>query len=576
MTDASMLERTDPSPAAASQGSDAGIAGLLAAGVAHQQAGRWQNAEACYRRILAAKPDHADALHLMGVLANQLGQHQVAVELIRGAIAVNAQNAPYFSNLAASLHALGDSEGAIAACRDAIRINPDYATGHLNLAVALHGRGAREEAIAAYQEAIRLGAGDAKTHLSLGHALKDGGRFEEAIHAYREAVRREPGFADAHHSLGLALVELGRLPEAKSAIERAVLLEPRNASFLRSLGELTQFVRGDPLLAQLEALAKDAASLPPAHQAALHFTLAKAYADLREHETAFRHLAAGNALHRRQIAYDEPHMLGLTARVETTFSAKLFETRRNVGHPSELPIFIVGMPRSGTSLVEQILASHPAAFGAGERKLLGKILDDVRATSGTAGAFPEMVAAMTGEQLNEVGARYVNDLAKLAPDATRITDKLPSNFLLAGLIHLALPNARIIHVVRDPVDTCMSCYSKLFADGNPFSYDLAELGRYYRHYAALMAHWHCVLPAGRILEVRYEDVVADLEGQARRMLAHCGLAWDAACLAFHRTERPVLTASAAQVREPLHDRSIGRRRPYEPHLAPLLDALNGP
>ena len=573
---ASTLERINPSPATASQDGDAGIAGLLAAGVAHQQAGRWQNAEACYRRILAAKPDHADALHLMGVLASQLGQHQAAVELIRKAIAVNGQNAPYFSNLAAALHALGDAEGAIAACREAIRINPDYATGHLNLATALRGRGAHAEAIAAYREAIRLGAGDAKTHLSLGHALKDGGRFEEAIHAYREAVRLEPGFADAHHGLGMALVELGRLPEAKSAIEQAVLLEPRNASFLRSLGELTQFVRGDPLLAQLEALATDASSLPLAHQTALHFTLAKAYADLREHEAAFRQLAAGNALQRAQIAYDEPHMLGLMERVETTFSTGLFETRRNVGHPSQLPIFIIGMPRSGTSLVEQILASHPAVFGAGERKLLGKTLDDVCATSGTAGAFPEMVAAMTTAQFDELGARYVAELAKLAPDAKRITDKLPSNFFFAGLIHLALPKARIIHVVRDPVDTCMSCYSKLFADGNPFSYDLAELGRYYRHYAALMAHWHRVLPGGRMLDVNYEDVVADLEGQARRMLAYCGLDWDAACLAFHRTERPVLTASAAQVREPIYDRSIGRRRAYEPHLAPLLDALNGP
>jgi tetratricopeptide (TPR) repeat protein len=451
-----------------------------------------------------------------------------------------------------------------------------YATAHLNLASALHGQGELEEAIAAYHEAIRLGAGDAKAQLSLGHALRGLGRFEEAVRTYRDAVSLEPGLADAHHHLGLTLVELGRLAEGRSAIEQAVLLEPRNASFLRSLGEMTQFVRGHPLLVKLEALAKDAASLPPAQQTALHFSLAKAYADLAEHDTAFRHLLTANAMQRRQIAYDEPQMLGLMERVQTTFSPKLFQTRRNVGYPSELPIFIIGMPRSGTSLVEQILASHPAVFGAGGRKLLGKILDDVCAISGIADTFPEMVAAMTAAQFEELGAGYVAELAKLAPDAKRITDKLPSNFFFAGLIHLALPNARIIHVLRDPVDTCMSCYSILFADGNPFSYDLAELGRYYRHYAALMAHWHRVLPAGRILDVRYEDVVADLEGQARRMLAHCGLDWDPACLAFHRTERPVLTASAAQVRQPLYDRSIGRRRAYEPHLTPLLDALNGP
>jgi tetratricopeptide (TPR) repeat protein len=574
MTEASMLEWT-PLAATGSQNLDAEIAGLLAAGVAHQQAGRLQNAEACYRNILAAEPDHADALHLLGVLANQMGRHEVAAELIRRAIARNGVSAPYFSNLAAALHALGDREGAIAACREAIRISPDYATAHFNLATALHGRGEVEAAIAAYREAIRLGPGDAKAHFGLGHALKDFGRFDEAVHTYGEAARLEPAFADAHHSLGLTLVELGRLAEAKSAIERAVLLEPRNGSYLRGLGEMTQFVPGDPLLAQLEDLAKDATPLPPAHQTALHFTLAKAYADLREHETAFRHLAAGNALQRQQIAYDEPHMLGLMERVETTFSHALFRTRHNVGHPSELPVFIIGMPRSGTSLVEQILASHPVVFGGGERKLLGKTLNDVGSTLGVAAAFPEMVAAMTAIQFAELGRRYVDELAKLAPDTKRITDKLPSNFFFAGLIHLALPKARIIHVVRDPIDTCMSCYSKLFADGNPFSYDLAELGRYYRYYASLMAHWHRVLPGGRILDVRYEDVVADLEGEARRMLAYCGLDWDAGCLDFHRTERPVLTASAAQVREPIYDRSIGRRRAYEPHLAPLLDALNG-
>jgi tetratricopeptide (TPR) repeat protein len=571
----SMLERTDP-PAAGSQNRNAEIAGLLAAGVAHQQAGRLQNAEACYRSIIAAEPDHADALHLMGVLANQVGRQDIAVELIHRAIARNGQNAIYFSNLAAALHARGDREGAIAACREAVRISPDYATARFNLATALYERGELEEAIAAYREAVRLGAGDAKAHLSLGHALKDCGRFDEAVRAHREAVRLEPAFADAHHSLGLTLVELGRLPEARSGIEQAVLLEPRNVSYLRSLGEMTQFVRGDPLLARLEDLAEDAASLPPAHQTALHFALAKAYGDLREHETAFRHLATGNALQRRQIAYDELQMLGLMERVRTTFSSELLRTRQNVGHPSELPIFIVGMPRSGTSLVEQIIASHPLVFGAGERKLLGKTLNDVASTSGVAGAFPEMIAAMTAAQFGELGARYVAELAKLAPEAKRITDKLPSNFFFAGLIHVALPHARIVHVVRDPVDTCMSCYSKLFADGNPFSYDLAELGRYYRHYAALMAHWHRVLPAGRILDVRYEDVVADLEGQARRMLAHCGLAWDEACLAFHRTERPVLTASAAQVRQPIYDSAVGRKRAYEPHLEPLLDALNGP
>ena len=181
---------------------------------------------------------------------------------------------------------------------------------------------------------------------------------------------------------------------------------------------------------------------------------------------------------------------------------------------------------------------------------------------------------MTGEDYRDLGTRYLAEIERLAPGARHITDKAPINFIFAGLIHLALPNAPIIHTVRDPVDTCISCFSKLFTEEQNHTFDLAELGRYYRHYQALMEHWHRVLPPGRILDVRYEDVVADLEGQARRIIAHCGLDWDARCLAFHQTERPVRTASTAQVRQPIYNNAIGRGRVYTQFLAPLLAELD--
>ena len=180
---------------------------------------------------------------------------------------------------------------------------------------------------------------------------------------------------------------------------------------------------------------------------------------------------------------------------------------------------------------------------------------------------------MSGGHFGEIGGRYLAAIERLAPTASRITDKMPTNFVFAGLIHLALPNATIIHTMRDPVDTCIYCFSKLFNEGNFHTYDLAELGRYYRHYQALMAHWHQVLPPGRILDVAYEDTVADLEGVARRIVAHCGLPWDARCLDFHSTERIVRTASAAQVRRPIYASSVGRRRAYQSMLEPLLAEL---
>jgi hypothetical protein len=181
---------------------------------------------------------------------------------------------------------------------------------------------------------------------------------------------------------------------------------------------------------------------------------------------------------------------------------------------------------------------------------------------------------MIGKDYRDLGTRYLAELKRLAPAAIHVTDKMPGNFIFAGLVHLALPNAAIIHTIRNPVDTCLSCFSKLFTEGQTHTYDLAELGRYYSHYQALMAHWHCVLPPCRILDVRYEDVVADLEGQARRIIAHCGLNWDSRCLAFHQTERPILTASAAQVRQPIYNSAVGRWRVHEEALRPLLAELS--
>jgi hypothetical protein len=214
-------------------------------------------------------------------------------------------------------------------------------------------------------------------------------------------------------------------------------------------------------------------------------------------------------------------------------------------------------------------------FGGGELKHFEAALKGIRTTPGGSATFPELMSGMIGKDYRDLGTRYLAELERLAPAAIRITDKMPTNFMFAGLIHLALPNAIIIHTIRDPVDTCLSCFSKLFTAEQNYTYDLAELGRYYRHYQALMAHWHRVLPPGRILDVRYEDVVADLEGQARRIVAHCGLNWDPHCLAFHQTDRPVLTASAAQVRQPIYNNAIGRWRVYEEHLGPLLSALEG-
>lgn len=282
----------------------------------------------------------------------------------------------------------------------------------------------------------------------------------------------------------------------------------------------------------------------------------------------------GNTLKRRRIAYDEAADLTLFDRVSAVFSPELMRSRASLGNPSERPIFIVGMMRSGSTLVEQILASHPDVFAAGERPDFNEAYRAVRRTLELRASYPDTVPLLSDAEIRRVGDEYLSRIERAGGGAAlRITDKMPGNFSAIGLIRLALPNARIIHTVRDPIDTCLSCFSTLFSDNQPFTYDLGELGRYYRAYAQLMGHWRRILPGGSFLDVQYEELVADFENQVRRILDYCGLAWSDACLSFHATDRPVRTASQVQVRRPIYRSSVGRWRPDEATLRPLLDGL---
>jgi tetratricopeptide (TPR) repeat protein len=577
---------------------------LLQAGIEQQQAGHLAEAEACYRRAIAAEPGHAEAFLNLGDVLRAQGKLDEAVAAYRQAILLNPHFAEAYNdigNVLRSLGKLGEAEAAyrqalvlkpdyphacynlgsilkdtnkleeaVAAYRDAIRARPDLAEAHTNLGIVLRAQGKVDEAVDAHREAIRIKPDYAKAYTNLGNALHDQGKLDNAVAASRQAIALDPNLADAHNNLGLALMALGHLSEASAALEQAIRLAPRTVKYRRNLGEIKPFAAGDAHLAEMEQLARDGALLSADDWVELHFGLGKAYEDQGRHADAFLQWLHGTALKRRQIAYDEAATLGVLDRAEALFTSELNSTWQNVGEPSSVPVFIVGMPRSGSTLVEQILASHPQVCGGGELTYFGKA---VKMTFGGSASFPELVSGMTDKDVRALGARYLAEITPLAPTATHITDKMPSNFVLAGLIHLALPNAPIIHTIRDPVDTCLSCFSKLFARGQDYTYDLAELGRYYCRYLALMAHWRRVLPAGRILDVRYEDVVCDLEGQARRIIAHCGLDWDPRCLAFHQTQRPVRTASATQVRQPIYGSSVGRWRAYAPFIGPLLAEL---
>ncbi len=369
------------------------------------------------------------------------------------------------------------------------------------------------------------------------------------------------------------LIQLGRLDKSFGAYEKSVVHAPRNGTFHRNLAYSRPVGRGEACLDKMEVLAREMTNLPAVDQTALHFALGKAYADIGEPVRSFHHLLQANALARQQNPYDEAGTLGAFEASRQVFAPELMQAKSGLGDPSATPVFIVGMPRSGTTLVEQILASHPRVYGAGEIPIFERTMNGFRTSSAALPPFPHAAASLTGEQLRQLGRRYLRGVRAAAPGADRITDKMPANFRFVGPIHLALPKARIIHVRRDPIDTCISCFSIQFTGYQPHTHDLGELGRYYSAYERLMAHWRAVLPAGVMLEVQYEELIADFAAQAQRIVEHCGLAWDDACLSFHETQRPVQTASAIQVRRPLYRSSIGRWRPYAQHLGPLLQAL---
>jgi hypothetical protein len=366
---------------------------------------------------------------------------------------------------------------------------------------------------------------------------------------------------------------VGRIEEASDAFEKAIERAPSNARFYRSLTVCKRIAASDPRLAAMEALAEDMPSLSEEAQIDLHFALGTVFAELGHPERSFPHLLEGNALKRRQIVYDEAAVLASFERIRTAYTAAVMGDKEGLGDPALEPVFVLGMPRSGSTLVEQILASHPKIFGAGELTDFEETATRLDTAGGVSASLPEAAASLTGDQLRRLGGSYLERVKALAPAAERIVDKMPGNFRLAGLINLALPNARIVHTVRDPIDVCLSCFSKLFTGDQPYTYDLGELGRYYRAYEALMAHWPRVLPEGVMLEVEYEAVVADIEHEARRIIAHCGLEWDDACLSFYKTRRVIRTASAAQARQPIYNSSVGRWHPYNGMIGPLFEAL---
>jgi tetratricopeptide (TPR) repeat protein len=542
-------------------------------GAVYTSAGDLKAAAACYDKALALAPNHPGIQAGYGMLLHALGRDPEAIEYLRRAVSGKPDYLDALFALGNLVYAAGKDTAAIECYLRILQFSPRHAETHNNLANVYQRLGQMERAVAHYKTAIEINPSYPDAYGNLGNAYLVLDRLEESIEQNRRALELKPTRFGSHNNQGVALQALGRFEEAEGAFLRALELAPREASVHLNLAIMGRFKPGDRRLPGLKKLLRDVDSLDLDNQIAAHFAMGKALGDLGQDRDSFRHLLKGNALKRRTIDYDEPQRLAMFENIRTTFSPELMKAGSGGGDTSWSPIFIVGMPRSGTTLLEQVLASHSKVFGAGELEAFKEAIAECAKSQGIEPAYPALAGALSRDQIRQMGEMYTQRARARAPEAERIVDKMPLNFVFAGLIHLALPNARFINLRRDPLDTCVSCFSLLFTGSQPYAYDLAELGRYYRGYERVMEHWHKVLPPGVMIDVQYEDLVDDLEGTARRALRHCNLDWEDACRDFHDTKRAVRTASLMQVREPVYRRSVGTWRRYAEFLEPLGQAL---
>lgn len=504
-------------------------------------------------------PNSVDLHNILGINHSKLGRLEDAVSHFEATLKLKPDFVEAHKSLGEALRRLGRIEEAVAAYKAALRFRPDDAAARNNLGEALNFAGRYEDAAAELQRALETDPDLAPAHNNLGNAFKHLNRHEEAMQCYRHAIDLAPGYAEAHNNLGTTLTDLGQNAEAITEFENAINAKPDFCRALRNLASARTCRPGDPLPGRMaELLSK--ADLSDDDRAQLYFALGKAHDDLGAYDAAFAHFAEGNRLCKKLLGYSINADKELFWRIKTAFPSPCGEPSRPKD-AGPIPIFIVGLPRSGTSLTEQILASHSTVHGAGELDTLENLI------APRGGGF-------SNAHYSEIGKRYRAKLKKLGAGARFVTDKLPLNFRWIGHIRRALPEAKIIHVERDPCATCWSIFRHYFATkGNGYAYDLDDLAEYYGLYQDLMAHWRD-LYGDCIYRLDYERLVENQEAETRALLNHIGVDWEDRCIDFHKTKRPVATASNLQVKKALYSGSSQNWRNYEKFLEPFAEKLS--
>jgi tetratricopeptide (TPR) repeat protein len=569
------------------------------------QAGRFQEACDLYKVICKRNSEDAEAWFLCGALSGQLGQFDNAIDCCRKAVGLKPDYLEAWYNLAQAYMHCDRTAEAITAYRKAIEIKPDYVEAHFNLGYALEQSGDYAGAIQSYRKAIDITPDYVEAYCNLGNLMNNinQGSREDGIAYLRLALRIDPSYSAGWIYLGRALHQTGQLDEALDSFDTVLDKEPGNietisakALVYEKQGEFdkaysllqpllgnadaniaaafaavaSRLGKSDEAIALLEVVLQRA-SLNAGDSRTLHLRLGRLLDRKGDYDAAFDHFRRGNAL--KRSGYDADAILGRFDEIRDYFSESRMAGLPRATNQSQTPVFIVGMPRSGTTLVEQILDSHPGVFGAGELTFMEDSDHALQARVGKRNlAYPAYLQGVTSDVLDDVANKHLAALSGLAPDRLRIVDKMPHNFRYLALIELLFPAARVIHCSRHPLDTCLSIYSYDFNAMHAYSTDMNWLGQYYRKYMELMAHWKQVLRIP-LLEVSYEALIADQEAVTRKLLAFCGLSWDERCLDFYNNRRSVNTISYDQVRQPINDSSVARWRHYEQHLGALKQAL---
>jgi tetratricopeptide (TPR) repeat protein len=582
---------------------------LLQQGIALQSSGELDGAAQIYQRALKLAPRNADAHHLLGLISKSRGEMANAIEYIGHAISINPDEAVFYSNLGACYLARHETIAAELCFKKALIHKPEYADAWNNLSVVLLEQDRDSEAI----EVVDKGLSFAPVHEQLmcnrAKALFGLLRFAESLDWYQRATSVNQNSTVAWFGCisclskldrideALALTDrvseidpkalpnamqaragllevAGRMDEACEALDRGLAVNPGAIDLNYARARIRKVRRDEPFFGKIQEFIPHVNQATPAGRTRIGYALGKAFEDVGDMAQAAHFYGFGAQSLLQGVNFSDKDEITMASKLKSVCDRAYLERAQIQHSGSARSVLIVGMPRSGTTLTEQIIASHPAVHAGGELTWLLDIFDGYFLTPTLRIQRPTPDYVDPDWSLEQRAENYLNRLAELpgAEGKLRVTDKMPGNYTMLGLVGAMLPDAKIIHCRRDPIDTCISCYTTLFGSGHLWSYDLAALGRHFRQYWELMAHWRKVMPE-RILEVRYEETVADTEAMARRLLEWSGLSWDERCLDFHKTKRPVHTASVAQVRQPIYTSSMGRWKKWGPFIQPLIDEI---